>query len=586
MLKRILVPVFLLLLAYLLFSNDDAKTIIAGIAIFLIGMVFMEDGFKLFSGGILEKLIEKSTNNVPKAIFTGFLSTSVVQSSSLISVIVISFLGAGLISLAGAIGVVFGSNIGTTTTAWIVSTFGVKIKISAYAMPMIIFGVISRFSSNNTYKGLGNVLIGLGFVFLGISYMKDGFDTLKAGLDLSQFAMEGYIGAVVYIALGAIATIVIQSSSATMALIITALATGQIIYINALELAIGANIGTTVTAVIAALASNSNGKRLAVAHFIFNIITGVVAIIFLYQLADLVDVLALKIGIGSEDYAMKLALFHTIFNVIGVLLVSPFTYKLESFLLGLFKDEKVSKLKPKYLEKGLIKIPDAALTCVKKEIFHLYENAQEVISHAIYLHRHKFLGTNKEDLNEIVKKSNLDINININQFYTNKIKTLYGEIIKFSALAQDSMDENDKNKIYDLKLASRNIVEAIKDIRELHKNISIYLKSDNEFIKDEYNNIRIGIANILNTINELRDEEDELEVISTLEVLKDDLKELEFIRNEKIDSLIRENSINKKMATSLINDTSFAYDISKNLIQTASILLVNSDEIRNLGDES
>jgi len=586
MLKKVFVPLLLMLLAFLLFSNDDAKIIIAGIAIFLIGMVFMEDGFKLFSGGILEKLIEKSTNNIPKAIFTGFVSTSVVQSSSLISVIVISFLGAGLISLAGAIGVVFGSNIGTTTTAWIVSSFGVKIKISAYAMPMIIFGVISRFSSNNTYKGLGNVLIGLGFVFLGISYMKDGFDTLKAGLDLSQFAMEGYLGAVVYIALGAIATIVIQSSSATMALIITALATGQIIYINALELAIGANIGTTVTAVIAALASNSDGKRLAVAHFIFNIITGIIAIVFLYKLAELVDYTALKIGIASDDYAMKLALFHTIFNIIGVLVVSPFTYKLESFLLGLFKDEKTSKLKPKYLEKGLIKIPDAALSCVKKETFHLYENALEVISHAIYLHRHKFLGSNKEDLNEIVKKSNLDINININQFYTNKIKSLYGEIIKFSALAQDGMEEEDKNKIYDLKLASRNIVEAIKDIRELHKNITIYLKSDNEFIEEEYNSIRIGIANILNTINELRDEEDELEVISTLEVLKDDLNELEYLRNDKIDSLIRENKINKKMATSLINDTSFAYDISKNLIQTASILLVSSDDIRKLGDES
>lgn len=585
MFKKILIPIFLLSLSILLINNEDAKIIISGIAIFLIGMYFMEDGFKLFSGGVLEKLIEKSTNNIPKAILTGFLSTSVVQSSSLISVIIISFLGAGLISLAGAIGVVFGSNIGTTTTAWIVSAFGVKIKISTYAMPMIIFGVIARFSSNSTYKGLGNVLVGLGFVFLGISYMKEGFDTLKAGLDLSQFAMEGYLGALVYIALGAVATIVIQSSSATMALIITALATGQIIYINALELAIGANIGTTVTAVIAALASNANGKRLAVAHFIFNIITGLVAIVFLYQLADFVDLLSSKIGISADNFTMKLALFHTVFNVLGVILVSPFTYKLENFLLGLFKNEKESKLKPLYLETVLTKIPDAALSCVRKEIFHLYDNAQEVIAHAIYLHRHKFLGSQREDLENIVIKSNLDINININEFYTNKIKTLYGEIVKYSALAQENMDEDDKSKIYDLKLAARNIVEAIKDIRDLHTNISIYLKSKNEFIKNEYNNLRINIANILNSINELKEEDDELEILSSLEVLKENLKELDAIRNDRIDTLIRENKISKKMATSLINDTSFAHDISKNLIEAASILLIKSKEIQQLGDE-
>lgn len=585
MLKKLILPFSLVLLAFLLISNADAKMIIAGIAIFLIGMVFMEDGFKLFSGGLLEKIIKKSTNNIPKSILTGFLSTSIIQSSSLVSIIVISFLSAGLITLSGAIGVVFGSNIGTTTTAWIVSTFGVKVKIASLAMPMIIFGVVFRFSKENSFKGIGNILIGLGFVFLGISYMKDGFDTLKAGLDLSQFAVEGYLGALIYILIGAIATIIIQSSSATMALIITALVTNQIIYINALELAIGANIGTTVTAIIASLASNTNGKRLAIAHLIFNIITGLIAIVFLYQLSDLVDLLASYIGIRSDDYAMKLALFHTIFNLIGVLAVSPFTYSLEKFLLGLFKDEKSSKLKSKYLDEVSITVPDVALISIKKEILHLYENAQEVIAHAIYLHRHNFLGSGKKDLSQIVKKSNLDIHTDINQFYTNKIKSLYGEIIRYSALCQESMVENDKSKVYDLKLASRNIVEAIKDIRDLHRNIAIYLKSDNEYIKEEYNNLRVNIANTLRTINELKEQEDDLEVLTSIELLRENIKDLDDIRNDRLDSLIRDNSIDKKMATSLINDTTYAHDISKNLIEAATILFIERAEIQELGEE-
>lgn len=583
MLKKVLYPLVLLALAYVLFSSNDAKIIISGIAIFLIGMVFMEDGFKLFSGGILEKVLENSTNSVPKAIGTGFLATSIIQSSSLISIIIISFLSAELISLAGAIGVVFGSNIGTTTTAWIVSTFGVKIKISAYAMPMIIFGVAFRFSKNKSYQGIGNVFVGLGFVFLGISYMKDGFETLKEGLDLAQFAMEGYLGALVYILLGAVATVVIQSSSATMALIITALATNQILYINALELAIGANIGTTVTAVIGALASNANGKRLAVAHFIFNMITGFIAIVFLYQLADLVTFLASKIGIGPEDYAMKLALFHTIFNIIGVLAVSPFTKYLVKFLEGLFLEKNSSELKAKYLDDVVIAVPDVAITAVKKETIHLYENAVEVISHALFLHRHKFLGTN--DISEVVKNSKLNIQTDVNEFYSNKIKLLYGDIIHFSTLSQENMDNNQKDKIYDLKLASRNIVEAIKDIRELQKNIFIYLKSKNTSIHDEYNNLRINIANTIKTINELKDVGDDIDVLSNLELLKENINQLDNIRNDRIDDLIRKNLIDSKMATSLINDSSYAYNISKRLIESASILWIEDKDIQILGEE-
>ena len=571
MIRKTIYALILLALAYLLFINTDAKIIIAGIAIFLIGMIFMEDGFKLFSGGILEKILSKATNNIPKAIFTGFFSTSIVQSSSLISVIIISFLSAGLISLSGAIGVVFGSNIGTTTTAWIVSSFGVKINISVYAFPMIIFGVILRFSKNKTYTGLGNVLLGLGFVFLGISYMKDGFETLKAGLDLSQFAMDGYLGIFVYICIGAIATIVIQSSSATMALIITALVTNQILYINALELAIGANIGTTVTAVIAAVSSNSNGKRLAVAHFIFNIITALIAILFLYQLADLVSYLSSKIGISDDNYAMKLALFHTIFNLLGVLLVSPFIYKLEAFLKTLFKDEKVSILKPKYLDEVVISVPDAAIQAIKNETIHLYDNSIEVISHALYLHRHKYLGSH--DISLVVKNSNTQINIDINEFYSNKIKSLYGEIMHFSVLAQENMDEDYKKRIYFYKLASRDIVEAIKDIRELHKNISLYLKSDNIHIKDEYNNLRINIAKIVNIINELKNTNN-IKILTQLEELKEDIKQLDDLRNNKIDTLIRENKISKKMATSLINDSAYTYNISKKLIEIAMILWI------------
>ena len=570
MIKKIIYPVLLLGLAYLLFSSDESKTIIAGIAIFLIGMIFMEDGFKFFSGGYLEKVLENSTNTIPKSIFTGFLSTSIVQSSSLISIIVISFLTAGLMSLTGAIGVIFGSNIGTTTTAWIISSFGMKINIATYAMPMIIFGVIFKLLSEKNLQGVGNILIGLGFIFLGIEYMKEGFETLKAGFDLSKYAISGYLGALVYILLGIVATVIIQSSSATMALIITALASGQIIYMNALELAIGANIGTTITALIASLASNSNGKRLALAHLIFNITTGAVAIIFLYPIASIVDVLSLKVGISSDDYAMKLAMFHTIFNILGVLLVSPFIKQLVSYLSKKFVSEKSSKLKALYLDDVVIKIPDAATNAIKKEIIHLFDNAVEVISHGLYLHRHNLLGS--DNIEAVVKNSNLSIKTDVNEFYSNKIKSLYSDIIHFSSLAQENMSEEEKRRIYALKVASRDIVEAIKDIRELQKNISIYLKSNNENIKEEYNYLRINIAKTIKIINELRNCDNCPELDDKLNILAENSKLNDDINSDKIDSLIRKNQITSKMATSLINDSNYAQNIIKRLIEAANII--------------
>ena len=373
MFRRIIAPLLFLAFAWFIISNHDARVIIAGIAIFLIGMHYMEDGFKLFSGGLLESILENFTSTTPRAIGTGFMATAVVQSSSLVSVIVISFLSAELIGLTQAIGVVFGSNIGTTTTAWLVSSLGLKIKIAHYALPMLIFGVILQFSNRASNKGLGSILIGLGFIFLGIDYMKEGFETLKQGLDLAEYAMEGYAGVFVYILFGAVATVVIQSSSATMAIIITALASGQIDYINALSLAIGANIGTTVTAVLGSLASNRNGKRLAVAHFIFNISTGLFAIIFIYQLRDLVELLAPFLDIADDD-AMKLALFHTIFNVIGLLLVSPFIRQLVAFLETLFVVREEGRGKSKYLTYEVMEIPAAALAALHKETIHLYDN--------------------------------------------------------------------------------------------------------------------------------------------------------------------------------------------------------------------
>ncbi len=402
--KKYLAYILLVFLAYLLYINQDSKYIVAGVSIFIIGMYFMEEGFKLFSGGILEKVISKSTDNIPKSIGLGVVATAILQSSSLISIIVISFLSAKLISLSGAIGVVFGSNVGTTATAWIVSYFGMKIDIAAFALPMIIFGVIFRFFKQKNIQGIGNIFLGLGFVFLGIGYMKDGFENLKQGIDLAQFSVEGYYGILIYIAVGIIATIIIQSSSATLALTITALAAGQIIYINAIAIAVGANIGTTITAVMGAMVSNANSKRMALSLLIFNSVTAVIIVIIMYPFIDFIDYLAKLLGINNDDYSMKLSLFHTVFNILGLMIFSFFIPKLVAFLKKLFvEDAEVYIQKTKYLDMQVVAVPFAALKATRKETIHLFDNATEVLSHAIMRHRHRYLGKTAISLQAVLK---------------------------------------------------------------------------------------------------------------------------------------------------------------------------------------
>lgn len=582
--KKYLSYILLISLAYLLYVNEDSKYIVAGVAVFIIGMQFMEDGFKFFSGGILEKLIANSTNTNSKAIFLGITATAILQSSSLIAIIVISFLSAKIISLAGALGVVFGSAVGTTATTWIVSTLGVKIDIAAFALPMIIFGVIFRFYKNRNFQGFGNILLGLGFVFLGIGYMKDGFEDLKQGINLAQFAIDGYAGIIVYTLIGAFATVIIQSSSATMALTVTALVTGQIVYINAMAIAVGANIGTATTAALGAIVSNANSKRMAVGLFIFKGITAVITLTSLYLMIDFVDYISKYLGIKSDDWAMKLAVFHTLFNLVGLIVFSFFIPKLVIFLKKLFVEDKDNYIsKPKFLDMEVVAVPFAALKATRKETIHLYDNASEVLSHAIMLHRHRYIG--KSNISKIVKESSDIIDLNIDEFYESRIKSLYSDIIDYSTYFINELDDEKKLYLNDLRNACRDIAESVKNTKELQKNVRKYISSNNSYIKDEYNFIREAIAKTINTINEIKNSKDEIDVLSKSELLKEYLKGLDVIATRRIDILIREKRIDKKMATSLLNDSYHANLIISRLISVSKVLWIQDLTIKELGED-
>ncbi len=586
MLKKFVFILLLITLAALLFLYPNFKTIATGIAILLFGMVLLEEGFKAFTKGPLQNILKKATNKLYKSITAGAFVTAIIQSSSLVSVIAISFISAGLISLSGGIGLIFGANIGTTATAWLVAGFGLKIKISALAMPMLVFGIIFSFQKKQALKGLGNVLAGLGFFFLGIHFMKEGFDVFKEYIDLSQYAVSGFLGVLIYTGLGILITTILQSSSATLALILTALSAGQIEYENALALAIGANVGTTITAVLGSLGSNVAGKRLAGAHFIFNITTGLVALAFIYPLANLVNIIAEVINIAPTDYTLKLAVFHTIFNVIGVIIMIPFIKALERALLKFFKESKEKDIdEPKYLNTSVLKFPGTIIPALINESKYLYKDAIfEIVAHGLNIHRDDI--KSDEKVKDIVKKSDEDLNIDIEDIYYKKVKHIYGEIIKHATTAEKELKLNDKeiNTILDIKIANRKMIEIIKHVGELNKNISLSLDLDNKYMSKEYDGFRKKITKVVRIIYLFRKAEDSEVYAKKLSQLKKEAKENIRSSNKSIDKLIRKDLINAEMASSLFNDFTNVNEIVKKLIEVAELLYGKKDTLLENGN--
>ena len=583
MLKSAAIPFFLILLGYVVVADENFTVILSGIAIFIIGMFFMQDGFKQLSGGILEKLLEKFTSNTLYAILTGFLSTSVVQSSTIITLIVVSFLSAELLTLVQAVGIVFGSNIGSTTTAWIVSSLGVDVKISTYAFPMLVFGVVLRFFKSNGVKGTGNVLLGLGFIFLGISYMKDGFDIMKNSIDLASYAMEGYLGIIVYILIGILITVVIQSSAATLAIVITALNADSITYVNAIALAIGANVGTTLTTILASFASNENGKRVALIHFLFNLISATFITILIFQFINLTDFIAPFLGVSDNNYGMKLALFHTIFSVTGVILLTPAISLLVKLSEKLIQKKVSSASKPKYLNQSVLSNPDASLAALRKEIINLYENCQKAMLHALNIHT---TGLTRETLKVQLSKELTIIDTDIDEIYQKNLKSLYSEIIKFSSFAQENMFDFQHKKTDELKRAAVLLVEVLRDTRDIQRNVNFYLKSKNEYIKEEYNILRKELAEMLIDINTLALLENDSEQLTQLELIKTELVHNDLASSEELDALIRDDKIKATMATSYMNDSATGYSIQKKLVKVANILFLNDGIVKQIGDEN
>lgn len=355
-----------------------------GLGIFLIAVGMMTNGLRLAGGDTLRDILASWTRTPLRALGSGTLITLLVQSSSAVTVATIGFVNAGLMSLSQAIGVVYGANLGTTMTGWLVAALGFEIRVEAFALPLVGLGMILRLVGARRRMGfLGEALAGFGLFFIGIDVLKVAFEGLATEFDLAALATGGGVaGALLFVVIGFLLTVLTQSSSAAIALTLTAATGGLLTLPAAASMVIGANLGTTSTAAFAALGATPNAKRVAAAHVVFNLVTAAVALVILPVMLWIVGALSDLFHLGHAP-AVSLALFHTVFNILGIIVLWPFTGRLTRFLAHRFLTVEEEAARPRFLDRTLAGGPALALDALALELGRLRDLTRGIVDEAL-----------------------------------------------------------------------------------------------------------------------------------------------------------------------------------------------------------
>ena len=380
-------------------------TLFGAMGMFLYGMNLMSSGLQKAAGDRLRGFLSAMTSNPFKRVMTGVGITALIQSSSATTVMVVSFVNAGLLTLVQAIGVIMGANIGTTITAWMVSLLGFKADISILAVPLMLLGFLFSNSKKNQYKNIGELIVGFSLLFLGLSFMKNSVPDLKQTPEVLEFVRQwsgyGFRSVLTFLGVGTILTLVLQSSSATMAITLIMLSMGWIPFPMACAMVLGENIGTTITANIAASVGNPSAKRAALSHTIFNVFGVIWALIFFKPFLGLVGRIIEALGYpnpaadgfavnepdGAEGTAALygLSMLHTLFNTINTLILVWFTNLIATVVTKLIhepenKEEKAFRLK--YIDAGPLATPELATEQAFKEIIHFAQISKNGLGYA------------------------------------------------------------------------------------------------------------------------------------------------------------------------------------------------------------
>ncbi len=342
-----------------------------GLGIFLLGMIVMTDGLRLLAGNVIRKALMRFTHSPLTGAVTGAVSTAILQSSSATTVTAVGFVSVGLLSFPEALGLIFGANIGTTITGWMVALLGFKLKLSTLVLPVILLGALLRLFTKGHLAHAGHALAGFGLIFVGITFMQEGMADLQRTAIFTHLPADTFVGRLKLVLIGMLFTVITQSSSAGVASALTALFTGLISFEQAAAMVIGMDIGTTVTAALATIGGSVDARRTGYSHVIYNFFTGIFALILLTPYIALWE----KLVPGSLMANAEIALvaFHTTFNTLGVILVLPFTAQFARFIQKLVPEKiplSSRRLSPALLEQPTLAL-NAAHTSINEQILEL-----------------------------------------------------------------------------------------------------------------------------------------------------------------------------------------------------------------------
>ena len=358
------------------YSFFDFLRLIGSLALFLYGMKIMSEGLQKFAGDSLRRILTAMTTNRVTGMLTGVLITALIQSSSATTVMVVSFVNAGLLTLTQSIGVIMGANIGTTVTAWLISALGFKVDIAAFALPLLAFALPLFFSGKSSRKSIGEFVFGFAFLFMGLQSLKANSPDLGANPEMLAFVQNytdmGFFSIILFLFIGAILTMIVQASAATMAITLIMCANGWIDYHLGVALVLGENIGTTITANLAALTGNTQARRAALAHLVFNVFGVMWVLVLFYPFTNAVSWFVthvMKVSDPAVAVSFKLAAFHTAFNISNTFIMIWFVSLIEKTVCTLIKPKvEDEEYRLRYITGGMLSTAELSILQAHKEI--------------------------------------------------------------------------------------------------------------------------------------------------------------------------------------------------------------------------
>ncbi len=484
---------------------------ISGIGVFLFGIDQLEKALKALSSRSLKVMLRKHTTHPLKSILGGTLATAILQSSSVVGLMTLAFVGAGILDMRNALGIILGSNLGTTFTSWIVATLGFKLSLSAFYLPMLGLGCLGlvSFVDEQRLRHLSRLLMGLGLLLMGLVLMKESIESFSQSFDVSIFKEYGVF---VFFLVGVVFTAIIQSSSATTMITLSAL-NAQIIGLDsAAALVIGADLGTTGTVMLGALKGTPIKRQVAAAHFFFNLVTDLLALLCLPLLLKII-----KDIYQVEDPLLGLVAFHSTFNIIGICLFIPFLGAFARMLESLFKEDTGA------VNCHIKSIPedevDESMLALESESIHLFSrvfvlNLACFDINAANIKQSKLIGA------QAAEEGYLNDTDQFDDGYED-IKQLEGEIVEFAYRVQKGRIEAEQSaRIEQILEAIRNATYAAKEVKDIRHDLSYIKQSDNLFIFNTFQKILSQVEDFYSGASDLFNHHNEVDLLEKYTELK------------------------------------------------------------------